>query len=51
MAIDVDALVFWGAGYSVDSIYQENLKSCAESIAHAVNENVRYISYRRDPDV
>jgi hypothetical protein len=51
MGIDVDALVFWGAGYSVDSIYHENLKSCAESIVHALNENLRYVSYRRDPDV
>jgi hypothetical protein len=51
MGIDVDALVFWGAGYSVDSIYQDKLTICAESIARAVNENVRYISYRCDPDL
>jgi hypothetical protein len=51
IGIDVDALVFFGAGYSVDSIYQENLTICAESIARAINENVRYISYRCDPDL
>ena len=50
MDIDVEALVFWGAGYSVDSIYHESLKTCAESIAQALNENVRYISYKVDPD-
>ena len=33
MGIDVDALAFWGAGYSVDSIYHENLEICAQSIA------------------
>jgi hypothetical protein len=48
--IDVEALVFWGAGYSVDSIYHESLEACAESIAQALNENVRYISYKIDPD-
>jgi len=50
MGIDVEALVFWGAGYSVDSIYHESLETCAESIAQALNENVRYISYKLDPD-
>jgi hypothetical protein len=50
MGIDVEALVFWGAGYSVDSIYHESLQTCAESIARALNENVRYISYKVDPD-
>jgi hypothetical protein len=48
MGIDVEALVFWGAGYSVDSIYHESLETCAESIAQALNENVRYISYNVD---
>ena len=48
--IDVEALVFWGAGYSVDSIYHESLEACAESIAQALNENVRYSSYKVDPD-
>jgi hypothetical protein len=43
--IEVDALVFWGAGYSADTIYHESLKTCAESIAQALNQNVRYISY------
>jgi hypothetical protein len=51
MGIDVDALVFWGAGYSVDSIYHESLETCAESIAKALNENVRYLSYKVDPDI
>jgi hypothetical protein len=49
MGIDVEALVFWGAGYSVDSIYDESLETCAESIAQPLNENVRYISYKVDP--
>jgi hypothetical protein len=50
MGIDAEALVFWGAGYSVDSIYHESLETCAEYIAQALNENVRYISYKVDPD-
>jgi hypothetical protein len=50
MDFDVEALVFLGAGYSVDSIYHESLETCAESIAQALNENVRYISYKVDPD-
>jgi hypothetical protein len=50
MSIDVGGLVFWGAGYAVDSIYHESLETCAESIAQALNENVRYLSYKADPD-
>ncbi len=46
MGIDVDALAFWGAGCSVDSIYHESLEICAQSIAQVLNENVRYVSYR-----
>jgi hypothetical protein len=51
MGIDVGALVFWGAGYSVNSIYHGSLETCAESIAQALNENVRYMSYTVDPDI
>jgi hypothetical protein len=45
--IDVDALVFYGAGYSVDSIYHDGLEACAASIAQAINDNARYIAYRK----
>ena len=47
MGIDVDALVFIGAGYSADSIYHNRLEVCAESIAKALNDNTRYIAYRK----
>jgi hypothetical protein len=49
MGIDVDAMVFWGAGYSVDSIYHDSLETCAESIAQALNDNARYMPYRKVP--
>jgi len=48
MGIDVDSMVFWGAGYSVDSIYHDSLDVCAESIAHALNDNARYTPYRKE---
>jgi len=47
MGIDVDRLVFVGAGYSVDSIYHKSLETCAECIARALNDNVRYTAYRK----
>jgi hypothetical protein len=46
MDIDMEALAFWSAGHSVDSIYHDSLETCAQCIAQALNENVRYISYR-----
>jgi hypothetical protein len=45
MGMDADALVFWGSGYSSDSIYHESLEACAESISRVLNNNVRYFSY------
>jgi hypothetical protein len=51
MGIDVDAMVFCGAGYSVDSIYHNSLETCAESIAQALNDNSRYTAHRKlSPD-
>jgi acetyl esterase/lipase len=50
MGIAVEAMVFWGAGHSVDSIYYESSETCAESIARALNENARYVSYKGDRD-
>jgi hypothetical protein len=47
MGIDVDAMVFWGAGYSVDSIYHDSLETCAEFIAKALNDNARYTANRK----
>jgi hypothetical protein len=47
MGIDADALVFVGAGYSVDSIYHKSLETCAECIAQALNHNTRYTAYRK----
>ena len=47
MGIDVDALVFYGAGYSVNSIYHDSLEACAEAIAKALNDNARYTAYRK----
>lgn len=45
-SIDVDAMVFCGDGYSVNSIYHDSLQSCAESIAQALKDNVRYVAER-----
>ena len=51
MGIDVDAMVFCGAGYSVHSIYHDSLETCAESIAQALIDNARYTAYRKlSPD-
>jgi hypothetical protein len=51
IGIDVDAMVFCGAGYSVHSIYYDGLENCAESIAQALNDNARYTAYRKlSPD-
>jgi hypothetical protein len=47
MGVDVDAMVFWGAGYSVNSIYHDSLEACAESIAQALDHNARYTPYRK----
>jgi hypothetical protein len=44
--IDVNALVFYGAGHSVDSIYHDSMEACAKSIAQALNRNIRYTTYR-----
>jgi hypothetical protein len=38
---------FWGAGYSVNSIYHDSLEACAESIAQALDHNARYTPYRK----
>jgi hypothetical protein len=32
MGIDVDAMVFFGHGYCIDSIYHDSLEACAESL-------------------
>lgn len=47
MGIDVNSMVFWGAGYSIGSIYYDSLEACAESIAQALDDDVRYTPYRK----
>lgn len=48
---DPDCIVFMGAGYGINTIYQESLEACSEAIVSAIQENKRYRPYRELDEV